>query len=320
MNILQSGGNAVDAAVAAAFTEGVVEPCHNGIAGYGGCMVIYLAHQQKVVAIDYNTVAPAAASDQMFTIEKTDTPAGYQVPGRVNLHGPLAIGVSGVVAGLCLALERFGSMPLGEVIRPAIRSARYGYVPNTANRGAMAGNAERWLQDFPETARVFLKNGRAPKPGERLTNADLARTLETVAEGGFAAFYQGSIAQTIVDYIQECGGCLSVEDFQRYTPRVLEPYEINYRGYRIYTAPLGAGGLTTLQMLRLIESYDVGSTSLVERTHLLAEAMKIGWQERLSRFGDPDFVEIDISKELSDSFVAKFAPELKEGSEIAEAG
>ena len=89
MNILQSGGNAVDAAVAAAFTEGVVEPCHNGIAGYGGCMVIYLADQRKVVAIDYNTVAPAAASDQMFTIEKTDTLAGYRVPGRVNLHGTL---------------------------------------------------------------------------------------------------------------------------------------------------------------------------------------------------------------------------------------
>ena len=313
MNILQSGGNAVDAAVAAAFTEGVVEPCHNGIAGYGGCMVIYLADQRKVIAIDYNTMAPAAASDQMFTIEKTDTPAGYRVPGRVNLHGPLAVGVPGVVAGLCLALEQFGSMPLAEIIQPAIRSARYGYAPNTANRGAMAGNAERWLQDFPETARVFLKNGRAPKPGERLTNPDLARTLEAVAEGGATAFYQGSIAQRITDYIQESGGCLSVEDFQRYTPRVLEPYEINYRGYQIYTAPLGAGGLTTLQMLRLIEAYDVGNASLAERTHLLAEAMKIGWQERLSRFGDPDFVEIDISAELSDSFVTKFATELKAG-------
>ena len=313
MKILQAGGNAMDAAVAAAFTEGVVEPCHNGIAGYGGCMVIYLADQRKVVAIDYNTVAPAAASDQMFTIEKTDTPAGYRVPGRVNLHGPLAVGVPGVVAGLCLALEQFGSMPLDEVIQPAIRSARYGYVPNTANRGAMAGNAERWRQDFPETARVFLKNGRAPKPGERLTNPDLARTLEAVAEGGSPAFYQGSIAETISDCIQESGGCLSVEDFQHYTPRVLEPYEINYRGYQVYTAPLGAGGLTTLQMLRLVESHDVGNTSLVERTHLLAEAMKIGWPERLSRFGDPDFVEIDVSEELSDSFVTKFIPELKEG-------
>ncbi len=313
MKILQSGGNAVDAAVAAAFTEGVVEPSHNGIAGYGGCMVIYLADQQRAVAIDYNTVAPAAASDQMFTIEKTDTPAGYRVPGRVNLHGPLAVGVPGVVAGLCLALQQFGSMPLTEVLKPSIRSARYGYVPNTANRNGMAGNAKRWLEEFPETARVFLKNGRAPQPGERLTNPDLARTLEAVAEGGSSAFYQGTIAQKIADYIQENGGCLSVEDFQRYTPRVLEPYKISYRGYRLYTAPLGAGGLTTLQMLRLIESHDIGSTSLAERIHLLAEAMKIGWYERLSRFGDPEFVEIDISAELSDAFVTKFTPQLEAG-------
>lgn len=313
MNILQLGGNAVDAAVAAAFTEGVVEPSHNGVAGYGGCMVIYLADQQKVVAIDYNTVAPAAASDQMFTIEKTDTPAGYRVPGRVNLHGPLAVGVPGVVAGLCLALQQFGSMPLTEVVKPAIQSARYGFIPNTANRNGIAGNAKQWRQEFPETARVFLKNGRPPKPGEQLTNPDLARILETVAEGGSPAFYQGTIAQKIANYIQESGGCLTVEDFQRYTPWVLEPYEISYRGYRVYTAPLGAGGLTTLQMLRLIELYDVGSTSLLERTHLLAEAMKIGWYERLSRFGDPDFVEIEVSEELSDSFVTKFTPQLKEG-------
>ena len=201
--MLLAGGNAVDAAVAAAFAEGVVEPSHNGIAGYGGCVLIYRSETQDVIAIDYNSAAPAAASENMFTIEDApETVAGYRVPGRVNVHGPLSIGVPGVVAGLCLALETFGTLPLRDVLRPAINSARHGYAPNSANRGGIAGNAERWKRDFPETARVFLKNGRPPKKGERLTNPELARTLEAVAEGGHSAFYEGTIAEAIANHIQ----------------------------------------------------------------------------------------------------------------------
>ena len=174
--MLLAGGNAVDAAVAAAFAEGVVEPSHNGIAGYGGCVLIYRKKTRDVIAIDYNTAAPAAASEDMFTIKDApDAVAGYRVPGRVNVHGPQSIGVPGVVAGLCLTLAEFGNLPLADVLRPAINSARHGYAPNSANRGGIAGNAERWKKDFPETARVFLKDGRAPKKGERLTNPELAR-------------------------------------------------------------------------------------------------------------------------------------------------
>ena len=311
--MLRAGGNAVDAAVAAAFAEGVVEPSHNGIAGYGGCVLIYRKKTQDVVAIDYNTAAPAAASADMFTIEEADVPAGYRVPGRVNVHGPLSIGVPGVVAGLCLALEEFGTMSLADVLRPAIHSARYGYAPNSANRGGIAGNAERWKQEFPETARVFLKNGRTPQKGETLTNPELAQTLETVAEGGAPAFYEGKIAETIANHVQELGGCLTTEDLKNYRPFITEPYEIFYRGYSVYTSPLGAGGLTTLQMLRLIEDYDMAAMSVAERFHLFAEAMKVCWPERLRRFGDPGFVDIDISEELSDSFTAALCEKLKAG-------
>lgn len=313
LDMLLAGGNAVDAAVAAAFAEGVVEPSHNGIAGYGGCVLIYRKKTQDVVAIDYNTAAPAAASADMFTIEEADVPAGYRVPGRVNVHGPLSIGVPGVVAGLCLALEEFGTMSLADVLRPAIHSARYGYAPNSANRGGIAGNAERWKQEFPETARVFLKNGKPPQKGETLTNPELAQTLEAVAEGGAPAFYEGKIAETIANHIQELGGCLTAEDMKNYRPFIAAPYEIFYRGYSVYTAPLGAGGLTTLQMLRLIEEYDMAAMSVAERFHLFAEAMKVCWPERLRRFGDPSFVEINISEELSDSFTAVLCEKLKAG-------
>lgn len=319
--MLLAGGNAVDAAVAAAFAEGVVEPSHNGVAGYGGCVLIYRKQMQDVIAIDYNTAAPAAASEEMFTIEDApDVPAGYRVPGRVNVHGPLSIGVPGVVAGLCLTLEEFGSLPLTEILKPAINSARYGYAPNSANRGGMAGNAERWKQDFPETARVFLKNGRPPKKGETLTNPELARTLEVVAEGGHAAFYEGSIAETIANHIQELGGCLTVDDLKNYRPIITEPYRIQYRDYSVYTAPLGAGGLTTLQMLRLVEGFDVAAMSVSERFHLFAEAMKVCWPERLRRFGDPTFVDINIETELSDSFTATLSEKLQAGLESPQPG
>ena len=319
--MLLAGGNAVDAAVAAAFAEGVVEPSHNGIAGYGGCVLIYRKKTQDVIAIDYNSAAPAAASEDMFTIEEApDTAAGYRVPGRVNVHGPLAIGVPGVVAGLCLTLAEFGTLPLADVLRPAINSARYGYAPNGANRGGIAGNAERWKRDFPETARVFLKNGSPPKKGETLTNPELARTLEAVAEGGREAFYEGTIAETIANHIQELGGCLTADDLKNYRPFITEPYQIQYRGYSVYTTPLGAGGLTTLQMLRLVEAFGVTEMSLTERFHLFAEAMKVCWPERLRRFGDPNFVDIDIETELSDRFTASLREKLNAGLKSPQPG
>lgn len=320
-DMLLAGGNAVDAAVAAAFTEGVVEPSQNGIAGYGGCVLIYRKKTQDVVAIDYNSAAPAAASADMFTIEDApDTPAGYRVPGRVNVHGPLSIGVPGVVAGLCLTLDTFGTLPLSNVLQPAINSARYGYAPNASNRGGISGNAERWKKEFPETARVFLKDGIPPKKGEVLTNPDLAKTLEAVAEGGHIAFYEGKIAETIASHIQQLGGCLTVDDLKNYRAIITEPYRIQYRDYSVYTSPLGAGGLTTLQMLRLVEKFDVASMSTIERFHLFAEAMKVCWYERLSRFGDPNFVDIDITRELSDDFIEELSEKLHVGLEKPQLG
>ena len=320
MNILKDGGNAIDAAIAAAFTEGVVEPSHNGIAGYGGCMVIYLAERKEVTAVDYNTVAPMASSDQMFPIQKSDSPAGYHIPGRPNVHGPLSVGVPGVVAGLCLALQEFGRLPPGQILQPAIQSARYGFVPNRSNLNGIAANADRWKRDFPETARVYLKNGNPPKPNQKLTNPELARTLEMIAADGAPAFYHGEIAQKIANHIQETGGCLTTEDFHQYQAKIVEPYQIQYRDHQLFTPPLGAGGLTTLQMLRLIENYNVAKTPVAQRFHLLAEAMKICWPIRLKRFGDPSFIKIDPATELGDQFISDLKPNFENGLKSPQTG
>lgn len=320
MNILKDGGNAIDAAIAAAFAEGVVEPSQNGIAGYGGCMVIYLAERQEITTVDYNTVAPMASSDQMFPIKKADSPAGYYIPGRPNVHGPLSVGVPGVVAGLCLALQEFGRLPLDKILQPAIQSARYGFVPNRSNLNGIANNADRWKRDFPETARVYLKNNVPPKPNQKLTNPELARTLETIAADGAPAFYQGEIAQKIVNYIQETGGCLILEDFHQYRAKIMEPYQIQYRDYQLSTPPLGAGGLTTLQMLRLIENYDISQMPVAQRFHLLAEAMKTCWPVRLKRFGDPLFTGIDPSTELGDQFISDLKSNFENGLKSPQPG
>jgi len=313
MAMLKAGGNAVDAAVAAAFTSGVVDPASNGVGGYGGCLVIYLAKQRRVVAIDCNTVAPAAASADMFEIVKTKDPAGYRVPGRVNVHGPRAVGVPGVVAGLCLALRRYGTVPLQDALQPAIRAARNGFAVTKLTRAYLAEFATQMCEEYPETARVHLVNGRAPTLGERQKNPDLARTLEAIGEGGPAAFYKGPIASKIAAHIQESGGCLTTDDLRRYRARVVEPYTIDYRSYRLFTSPIGAGGLTTLQMLRLIEAHDIGSMPLAGRLHLMAEAMKVCWPERLRRFGDPDFVDVDVAAELADELTARLQRRLKIG-------
>lgn len=250
----------------------------------------------------------------MFTIEKTRTASGYRVPGRANVHGPLSVGVPGVVAGLCLALRRFGTMSLEEVMAPAIRAARYGFVPNKVTRVGLVEEAQRWRRDFLETARVFLDpRGRVPRAGGRTTNPDLAQTLEMIAAEGPGVFYRGGLGKAIVDHIQKLGGCLTGGDLRTYRARVESPYEIPYRDCQVYTPPVGAGGLTTLQMLRLIEAYDVVGMSMVERFHLCIETMKACWPERLRRFGDPDFINFDASGELSDECIARLGRRLKRG-------
>lgn len=314
MAMLKSGGNAVDAAVAAAFTEGVVEPRHNGVAGYGGCMLIYLAAECKVVSIDFNSAAPAAASERMFRIEKTRTPAGYRVPGRANVHGPLSVGVPGVVAGLSLALRRFGTVELAEAVAPSIGAARYGFVPNKVTRGGYVEEARRWHRKFPETARVFLdRRGRPPRAGQRTTNPELARSLEMIAAEGPRVFYSGVLGKTIADHVQELGGCLTIDDLRSYRARVESPCQAAYRDCQVFTPPVGAGGLTTLQMLRVIEGEDVAGMSVTERLHLCIEAMKVCWPERLRRFGDAGYVDLDPKEELSADYIAMLKRRLKRG-------
>lgn len=323
LEILKAGGNAIDAAVAAAFTAAVVLPGHNGVGGYGGCLVAYLASEKRVIAIDFNSRAPRAATEVMFPIKVAADGKNYTVPGQIHIFGPLSIGVPGVVAGLTTTLEQFGTVSLSDVLKPAIRAAQDGFLVNTTTSTKIFELSDKLNQEFPETARLLMPDSTPPKPGQYLVFPELSETLSQISTKGPQAFYTGEIGQKMVDYLQSQGGILTETDLAEYKTRIVEPLRISYRGYTIFTPPLCAGGLTTLQMLRVLEHFSIADMkpdveslqTSPELYHLLIEIMKVCWRERLTRFGDPRFVNVNEQAELKGERVHRLYEEVKKGLE-----
>ncbi|WNR46832.1 gamma-glutamyltransferase [Paenibacillus roseipurpureus] len=310
MEILKAGGNAIDAAVAAAFMHTVVTPDNCGVAGYAGAIVFYLADRKEVLAIDYNSRAPGSAREDLFPVEHHDD-GGFRVPEKVNAHGALAVDVPGTVAGLVLAQREFGTLPLRTVLQPAIRAAREGFPVCKALAASIAGTLAANAHAFPEVYRLHTINGRPPLEGEILTNSELADTLELIAEGGSTAFYEGKIAQQIVETVQGHGGLLTLEDLAAYQARIVKPIHIQYRGHDIYTPPLSAGGLTVLQALRVLEGFDVAATGGGARLlHLLIEVAKVVFRERLTKYGDLPTAETLTEQELGDTLIEQLRQEV----------
>jgi gamma-glutamyltranspeptidase/glutathione hydrolase len=256
------GGNAVDAAVAAAFCSGVVEPMMSGVGG-GGFMVIHTAAHTTV--LDYNMQAPLAARADFYPLEAGYTSgdlqwAWRQVPGDANLHGPRSVAVPGAVPGLALALERFGRLDLSTVLEPAIAAADGGFPIDWMTTLRIAVDAQT-LRRFPAAAAIFLEDGLAPAPARsvrprRLRQPDLAQTLRRLARHGPALFTTGEIARTMSAEVQRAGGVLSMDDLAGYTPRLLDPLTLAYHGWSVATVPGRSGGPTLAAILRGLESFD----------------------------------------------------------------
>lgn len=313
VEMLRAGGNAIDAAIATAFALTVVTPASSGPAGYGGCMLVYLADRHDVVAIDFNGRAPMAAYPDMFTV--TDTgPEHIRVANRENEHGGRAVDAPGNVAGLTLAQERFGALPLETVMQPAIRAARDGYTLDVWTvkniQDTLIPNANR----FKATYELFLVDGRLARPGDVIRNSDLAETLTAIARDGATAFYRGDIAQAIVDTVQADGGLLTLEDLAAYQPSVTAPLSVHYRDREVYTVPPAAGGLSLLQQLRVLEGFDVAGVGQgADLFHLLIEVCKVCWRERLTRFGDPNHIDLNPAGELGEQRISALQAEVAEG-------
>lgn len=299
--MLDAGGNAVDAAVAAAFTMAVVGPYHSGLGG-GGFAIVHLVKDGTDAAIDFREVAPLAASRDMYLVD------GKFVP-ELATDGVLSIAVPGAVKGYLALHAKYGKLPRAKVLAPAIRAATQGFVVTPKYRD-LATNRKACLEKDAEAARIFLRAGEVPAIGTKLTQPDLAKTLQALAKSGDAPFYSGAIGKAIVATVKGGGGLVSAEDLAKYEVTWRAPLEGRYRGHRIVTMPPpSAGGLAMLETFGVIEARGVkGPASReVDAVHTFIEALRRAYADRGRVMGDPAFVEVPVSSLLSPSYVGELA-------------
>lgn len=307
MKSLASGGNAVDAIVAAALAACVASPHNCGVGGYGGHMVLAPDGGRKVTAIDFNTAAPAAAREDMYPLDEHGA-----VRGDINRRGWLAVGVPGILAGLQLALDRYGTRSFRAVAAPAIELAREGF-PVSPGLAGIIGNRAVLLRKDPAIARLLLKRGEPPRAGEILRNADLARLLEALAErNSVEPFYRGDVARRIAEECQKHGGLITSKDLADYQAREVEPLRFVWRGCDIRTAPLTAGGITALEALSVLKALNWDSLPATpERTHARLEALRMAWHDRLELLGDSKKVKVPVDRLLSEEYARSVAAKIE---------
>ncbi|MGM7882777.1 gamma-glutamyltransferase [Yersinia enterocolitica] len=298
-DILKMGGNAVDAAVAVGYAQAVVNPCCGNIGG-GGFMTIHLADGTDTF-INFRETAPAAASADMY-LDKEG-----KVTKDASLYGYLAAGVPGTVLGMDSAQKKYGKLTRQQVMAPAIKLAREGFVLTRADTDILDTTVKRFRQD-PESARIFLrKNGEALQPGDRLIQTDLADTLTAISEQGPDAFYQGKIPQAVEAAAKKGRGILTAADFANYKITETAPITCSYRGYKFVSSPPpSSGGVTLCETLNVLEGYDLKSMGFNSAAyiHTLTEAMRHAYMDRNTFLGDPEFVKNPIDRLLSKSYAA----------------
>ena len=296
--ILRSGGNAVDAAVATGFALAVTYPFAGNIGG-GGFMVIHMA-DGRAAAIDYREVAPLAATRDMYL------DANGKLTNK-SLVGALAVGVPGAVAGMSAALAKYGTKSLRDVMQPAIRLASHGFVVDSALNASLNGSRSK-LTQFAG-AKVFFANGGAPATGTTLKQPDLARTLTVIAEEGPRAFYEGGVADALVAEMRRDGGIITKQDLARYTPVWREPIKGTYRGYTLFAMPpASSGGITMLEVLNQLETWQqMPAFGSAQYTHLLAETFRRAFVDRNTKLADPAFVHVPVEELTSKAYARTLA-------------
>jgi gamma-glutamyltranspeptidase/glutathione hydrolase len=299
IEVLKGGGNAVDAAVAVAYALSVTFP-EAGNLGGGGFMTVRF-HDGRTAFIDFRETAPGAATATMYLDAN-----GNPVPER-SRRGYLAVGIPGTVAGLELARAKYGTRPRAALMADAIRLARDGFVLDQGDADMLADAADEFRKDGPSAA-IFLNRGQPWKPGQRLVQTDLARSLSLIAKGGTTAFYNGPIAAKIVAASKGGGGILATKDFATYRARELKPLECDYRGYHMISAPPpSSGGVVLCETFNILEGYPIGELGFhsAAGTHLLTEALRRAYHDRNLNLGDPSFVTVDTTHFLDKAYAAQ---------------
>ena len=286
-DIMRRGGNAIDAIVAVAFAQAVVNPAAGNLGGGG--FLVYRQHDGEVFALDFREAAPLTATRDMY-VDSTGK------VGDGSILGARAGGVPGSVAGLWAMHKRFGKLPWREVVTPAAALAK-AHVLDSLRAQWLVGNASTFAL-FPSSAAIFLRtDGRPWQAGDTLYQPDLARTLTQIADSGADVFYRGSVAATIATQVQLGGGLISRDDLARYQALWRTPLETTYRGWRVITMPpVSGGGTTLIQALNILEGYELPAAGTAALAHLEIEALRRAFLDRNSLLGDPAFVNMPIAE------------------------
>ncbi|MGA3324073.1 MAG: gamma-glutamyltransferase [Terriglobia bacterium] len=302
VEILQAGGNAVDAAVAVGFALAVTFPQAGNLGG-GGFMLIRMSNGDAIV-VDYREQAPAAATRGMYQDAE-----GNLIP-HASTTGARAVGVPGTVMGLTLAEEKYGHLGLARVMAPAIRLARNGF-PVSYLLAQRFRSDRALLQKFDGSRHIFLRDGNLYEPGTVFRQPDLARTLAAIAKRGPQAFYSGAVARALVATMRKYDGLITREDLKQYQAKLRPPLAGHFHGFDILTAPPpSAGGTMLIEMLNVLEPLDLGTTNSYASIHLLAETMRRVYADRASYMGDADFASVPVAGLTSPRYAAQLREEI----------
>ena len=302
LDVLKAGGNAVDAAIAANAVLGLVEPTGNGIGG-DLFAIVWDAETEQLYGLNASGRSPYDLTLEYFKEN------GYQ---KIPALGPLPVSVPGCVDGWFELHNKFGKVRMEDILMPAIYYAENGF-PLSEVIAYYWGRNAQILKQFPGFEEIFMPGGKAPKKGELFKNPYLAETLKLIAEKGRDVFYEGEIAEKIVDYVQEQGGFLSMRDFEDHTSEWVEPLSANYRGYDVWELPPNGQGTAALQMLNILENYDIAEMGFgsPEYMHLFIEAKKLAFEDRAKYYSDPDFNELPIEELISKKYAKERAELIK---------
>lgn len=292
LDVMRRGGNAIDAAIAANATLGLMEPTGNGMGG-DLFAIVWDAKTEKLYGLNASGRSPKS-----LTLEEFRKRGLTKIPA----YGPLPVSVPGCVDGWFELHNRFGSMPMNKVLAPAIGYARDGFPLSELIAYYWAGGSR--LARYPGFAETFLPGGKAPKKGELFRNPRLANTLETLGKEGRDAFYKGDIAKTIGQYMKDNGGFLSYEDLAAHKSEWVEPVSADYRGYRVWELPPNGQGIAALQILNVMKGYDLKAAGFGSVTHVhnFIEAKKLAFEDRAKFYADPAFNELPVARLISDEY------------------
>ena len=313
IDVLKKGGTAIDAAIAANIALGLMEPTGSGIGG-DLFAIVWDAKEQKLFGLNASGPAPQSISLDYFKQQKL---------AKIPPFGPLPVTVPGAVDGWVKLHEKFGNQSFASLFEPTIDYAKKGH-PVTETIAYYLDRSKEIFKQYPNFPEVWMKDGETTGKGDIFKNPQLANTLEIIAEKGRAGFYEGEVAKTIADFIQAQGGFLTYEDLANFNSEWVEPVSTNYRGYDVWELPPNGQGMVALQILNILENFDVKKMGLFssDYVHLFTEAKKLAFADRAKHYADPNFSKIPIEQLVSKSYAKERAAliDLAKAAQVDESG